>query len=310
MAAPYQRPLALFLDMMAAERGAAKNTLEAYRRDLDDYGHFLTSRGAAVESVGTSLIRDYLARCDATGLSSASVARRLSAVRQWHRFLYAEGLSPDDPAAVLEGPKKGMVLPKVLSVDEVDRLLSVAREGLEDEARPLSARLRASQMASLIEVLYASGLRISEAIALPVTVVQRDQPFLIVRGKGNKERMVPLHAAARAALAHYMRLREEAKLAASKWLYPSDSESGHMTRQHAARELKLLASAAGLSPDKVSPHVLRHAFASHLLQNGADLRAVQQLLGHSDISTTQIYTHVLDERLTAMVRDLHPLNDG
>jgi len=299
--------IALFLDMMAAERGAAKNTLEAYRRDLDGYIAFLSGRRVGPLAATTEHVRAYLAACDAEGLKSASIARRLSAVRQFHRFLYAEGVATEDPAAVLEGPKRGRPLPKVMSVDDVDRLLSVAQEGIADEARPISERLRAARLSCLLELLYASGLRVSELISLPVAAARRDQRFILVRGKGNKERMVPLNEAAKRATAVYLALRDQAGLGPSKWLFPSHGDTGHLTRQHVGRELKGIAGAAGLSAEAVSPHVLRHAFASHLLQNGADLRSVQQLLGHADIATTQIYTHVLDERLTAMVRDLHPL---
>lgn len=299
----------LFLDMMAAERGAARNTLEAYRRDLDDYAEFLAGEGAGPKTSTTKTIRAYLADCQSRGLKTASVARRLSAVRQLHRFLYGEGLSGEDPAAVLEGPKRGRPLPKTLGLAEVDRLLATAREGLDDAARPVGERLRAARLTCLLELLYATGMRVSELIALPVGAARRDQRFLVVRGKGNKERIVPLNTAARDAMVAYLALREEAGLGPSKWLFPSSGESGHLTRQHVGRELKGVAGAAGLSAAKVSPHVLRHAFASHLLQNGADLRAVQQLLGHADIATTQIYTHVLDERLKSLVRDLHPLGN-
>jgi integrase/recombinase XerD len=236
----------------------------------------------------------------------------LSAIRQLYRFLYAEGHRTDDPAAVLEGPKRGRPLPKVLSVREVDALLAAVRT---DTEQPISQRLRAARMTCLIEVLYATGLRVSELVALPASAARRDERMLIVRGKGNKERLVPLNDAAKRAMRGYLALREEAtaatkmKKAQSKWLFPSFGESGHLTRQHFARDLKSLAAAAGLKPRQVSPHVLRHAFASHLLQNGADLRSVQTLLGHSDIATTQIYTHVLQDRLKSLVRDLHPLAD-
>jgi integrase/recombinase XerD len=300
----------LFLDMMAAERGAAGNTLAAYRRDLEDYAGYLATEGVGTRGATTEAIRGYLADCAGRGLKTASVARRLSAVRQLHRFLYGEGLMASDPAAVLEGPKRGRPLPKVLSPEEVDRLLAVAREGLDDAERPVGERLRAARMACLLELLYASGLRVSELIALPVVAARRDQRFLVVRGKGNKERIVPLNQAAKDAMAVYLGLREAAGLGPSKWLFPSSGESGHLTRQYVGRELKEVAGAAGLPVVKVSPHVLRHAFASHLLQNGADLRSVQQLLGHADIATTQIYTHVLDERLAGLVRDLHPLAEN
>ena len=236
------------------------------------------------------------------------MARRLSAIRQLYRFLYAEGHRADDPAAVIEGPKRGRPLPKVLSIGEVDRLLSTAHAGATDAARSDAERLRALRLACLLEVLYATGLRVSELIALPASAARRDERMLVVRGKGNKERMVPLNQAAKTAMRAYLdALAKAEREATSKWLFPSFGESGHITRQHAARELKGLASAAGIGATRISPHVLRHAFASHLLQNGADLRVVQTLLGHADISTTQIYTHVLDERLKSLVRDLHPL---
>ena len=235
------------------------------------------------------------------------MARGLSALRQLYRFLYAEGHITTDPAAVLEGPRRGRALPKVLSVNDVDRLLACAHATAGEDAPPMR-RLRALRLVCLIEVLYASGLRVSELIALPASAARRDARMLVIRGKGGRERLVPLNTAAHAAMQAYQD-GIAAQDITGKWLFPSFGESGHLTRQHAARELKDLAQAAGLAPARVSPHVLRHAFASHLLQNGADLRVVQTLLGHADISTTQIYTHVLEERLKTMVRDLHPLAD-
>jgi integrase/recombinase XerD len=307
----------LYLDMLAAERGAAANTLEAYRRDLEDFSEDLRESGGAVASAVSDDIRAYLGRLSERGFSTASVARRLSAIRQLYRFLYAEGNRKDDPAAAIEGPKRGRPLPKVLSVGHVDQLLTSSREGIADEARPVSERLRVARLACLLEVLYATGLRVSELVSLPASAARRDERMLIVRGKGNKERLVPLNNSAKQAMRDYLALREEAEkdkkkgsLKASKWLFPSFGESGHLTRQHFARDLKALAAQAGLKPKQVSPHVLRHAFASHLLQNGADLRSVQTLLGHADISTTQIYTHVLEERLKSLVRDLHPLGEA
>lgn len=299
----------LFLDMLAAERGARENTLAAYRSDLDDFATALAAQDRTVAKAGTDDIRAYLAGLAERGFQASSVARKLSAIRQLYRFLYAEGRRKDDPAAVLEGPKRGRALPKVLSIAQVDKLLAAAREGIADEKRPAAERLRAARMNCLLEVLYATGLRVSELVALPASAARRDQRMLIVRGKGGKERMVPLNGAARDAMADFLKLRKAEKREESKWLFPSFGQSGHLTRQHFARDLKSLASAAGLSAKAVSPHVLRHAFASHLLQNGADLRAVQTLLGHADISTTQIYTHVLEERLKSLVRDLHPLAD-
>jgi integrase/recombinase XerD len=308
-----ERLIDLYLDMLAAERGAAANTLEAYRRDLEDFSDHLAEHGGSVASADSDAIRGYLARLSERGLSTASVARRLSAVRQLYRFLYAEGNRKDDPAAAIEGPKRGRALPKVLSVSHVDQLLTVARRGMEGDAA-ITERLRAARLTCLLEVLYATGMRVSELVALPASAAQRDQRMLIVRGKGNKERLVPLNESAKQAMRDYLALREEAgttlkkgSTKAAKWLFPSFGASGHLTRQHFARDLKALAAATGLKPKQVSPHVLRHAFASHLLQNGADLRSVQTLLGHADISTTQIYTHVLEERLKSLVRDLHPL---
>jgi integrase/recombinase XerD len=299
----------LFLDMLAAERGAAANTLAAYRRDLDDFSDHLASAGRRIVDASSDDLRDYLGELSRRGFKATSLARRLSAIRQLYRFLFAEGHRKDDPAAVLEGPKRGQALPKVLTVDEVDRLLAAARAARDaEEASPL-ARIRAARLICLLEVLYATGLRVSELVTLPASAARRGQQMLIVRGKGEKERMVPLNEAARRAMTDYLGLLAEAGREASKWLFPSFGESGHLTRQHFGRELKDLAVAAGLSAAKVSPHVLRHAFASHLLQHGADLRSVQMLLGHADISTTQIYTHVLEERLKSLVRDLHPLGE-
>ncbi|MET0427804.1 MAG: site-specific tyrosine recombinase XerD [Microvirga sp.] len=303
------RHAGLFLDMLAAERGASKNTLDAYRRDLEDYLSYLREAGEAPVSAGAATVRAFLAGLAERGLKASSAARRLSAVRQFHKFLYVEGYAAADPTASVAAPRKGRILPKVLSVDEVDRLLDVSRAAADREEASPAARLRAARMACLLELLYATGLRVSELIALPRGAAKSRDRFLIVRGKGAKERLVPLTEAARATARTYLSLLEGGGGAAGPWLFPSDSESGHLTRQAFARDLKAMAGAAGLRGDRVSPHVLRHAFASHLLQNGADLRIVQELLGHSDISTTQIYTHVLDERLKGMVRDLHPLSD-
>lgn len=298
----------LFLDMLAAERGAGENTLSAYRNDLDDLSAHLRAARVAVIDASTDDLRGFLKSLDERGFKASSLARRLSAVRQLYRFLYAEGKRGDDPAAVLEGPKRARALPKVLSIAEVDNLLTKARAQAEDAALPAAQRLRAARLLCLLEVVYATGLRVSEVVALPASAARRDQRMLVVRGKGGKERLVPLNQAAKRAMAEYLALRAEAKSdAQSKWLFPSFGEQGHLTRQHFARELKALGAACGIDGARLSPHVLRHAFASHLLHNGADLRVVQTLLGHADISTTQIYTHVLEERLKSLVRDLHPL---
>jgi integrase/recombinase XerD len=303
----------LFLDMLAAEQGAGPNTLDAYRRDLTDFSEFLARGGQSFASSETQALRDYLGDLDTRGFKSSSVARRLSAMRHLFRFLLNERVRSDDPAAILSGPKRGRSLPKVLSIADVDRLLACAKAlGEGPEASPLQ-QLRALRLYCLLEVLYATGLRVSELVALPRSAARRDARMIVVRGKGNKERLVPLNEASRQAMADYLAAMEALKsekkkgAANSKWLFPSSGESGHLTRQHFARDLKELAASAGLAPRLVSPHVLRHAFASHLLHNGADLRIVQTLLGHTDISTTQIYTHVVEERLKSLVRDLHPL---
>ena len=304
--------ITLFLDMLAAEQGAGDNTLQAYRRDLTDFSEFLGRIGQTFVSADTENLRNYLADLDTRGFKSSSVARRLSAIRHLHRFLLKERIRPDDPAAILSGPKRGRGLPKVLSISDVDRMLTKARELAQAADAPLQ-QLRALRLYCLLEVLYATGLRVSELVSLPLAAARRDARMIVVRGKGDKERLVPLNDASRQAMAEYLSATQAAaatkkkSAATSKWLFPSFGESGHLTRQHFARDLKELAAAAGLAPRLVSPHVLRHAFASHLLHNGADLRIVQTLLGHTDISTTQIYTHVVEERLKSLVRDLHPL---
>jgi integrase/recombinase XerD len=303
----------LFLDMLAAEQGAGNNTLDAYRRDLTDFSEFLGHSGQDFAGAQTQGLRDYLADLDTRGFKSSSVARRLSAMRHLFRFLLNERIRSDDPAAILSGPKRGRGLPKVLTISDVDRLLVHAKALTTAPETSAPQRLRALRLYCLLEVLYATGLRVSELVSLPRTAARRDARMIVVRGKGNKERLVPLNEPSRQAMADYLAAIEALKTekkknaANSKWLFPSSGESGHLTRQHFARDLKELAAAAGLAPRLVSPHVLRHAFASHLLHNGADLRIVQTLLGHTDISTTQIYTHVVEERLKSLVRDLHPL---
>ncbi|MBV9260612.1 MAG: site-specific tyrosine recombinase XerD [Pseudolabrys sp.] len=302
--------VALFLDMLAAERGASRNTIDAYSRDLSELAGYLRERGRDLHDATTADLRGYLKSLADEGYKASSVARRLSALRQLFRFLYAEQHRADDPAAVLEGPKRARTLPKVLSIAEVDALLVAARTAMNDATQKMPQRLRAARLACLLETVYATGLRVSELVALPVSAARRNQAMLAVRGKGGKERLVPLNGAAKTAMADYLALRAQAGHEAnSKWLFPSFGDSGHLSRQHFARELKALAGTAGIAPERISPHVLRHAFASHLLHNGADLRVVQTLLGHADISTTQIYTHVLEDRLKSLVRDLHPLTD-
>jgi integrase/recombinase XerD len=303
----------LFLDMLAAEQGAGGNTLGAYRRDLEDFSAFLTRERRNFVTATTQTLRDYLGDLDVRGFKSSSVARRLSAMRHLFRFLLSERIREDDPAAILSGPKRGRSLPKVLSIADVDRLLAHAKAAIDTPDASPARRLRATRLYCLLEVLYATGLRVSELVSLPLSAARRDARMIVVRGKGNKERLVPLNDASRQAMADYLAAMDDrrgagkAAAARPKWLFPSFGESGHLTRQHFARELKELAAATGLAPRLISPHVLRHAFASHLLHNGADLRIVQTLLGHTDISTTQIYTHVVEERLKSLVRDLHPL---
>ena len=303
----------LFLDMLAAEQGAGANTLEAYRRDLSDLSDFLSRSGQSFAVTETQTLRDYLADLDTRGFASSSVARRLSAVRHLFRFLLNERLRSDNPASILSGPKRGRALPKVLSIADVDRMLTRAKELAQASDASALQRLRRIRLYCLLEVLYATGLRVSELVALPYSAARHDARMIVVRGKGNKERLVPLNEASRQAMTDYLAAMDLLKpqtrknATTSKWLFPSFGESGHLTRQHFARDLKELAVSAGIAARLVSPHVVRHAFASHLLHNGADLRIVQTLLGHTDISTTQIYTHVVEERLKSLVRDLHPL---
>jgi integrase/recombinase XerD len=299
---------ALFLDMLAAERGAAKATLSAYEADLDDWRVFTVRHGGLLKATSDT-VRDFLAELEVRGLKASSAARRLSAVRQLHRFLYAENHRGDDPTAAISGPKRGRPLPKTMTVRDVDRLLGAVREPLSRAEATPEERSRAARMSCLLELLYATGLRVSELVSLPLAAARTREEFLIVTGKGAKERLVPLTQAARQAMRVHLEMLKAQRCGQGPHLFPADSATGHITRQSFARDLKAAAGAAGLSAEAVSPHVLRHAFASHLLQNGADLRIVQELLGHADISTTQIYTHVLDERMKAMVRDLHPLSD-
>nr|WP_316656543.1 site-specific tyrosine recombinase XerD [uncultured Gellertiella sp.] len=298
-----------FLEMMSAERGAAANTLSSYQRDLEDLHAHLKARGLRLAEAASADLGAYLQSMAAQGFAASSQARRLSAIRQFYRFLYAENLRGDDPTGILDAPKKIRPLPKTMRVDEVSRLLEQAAR---EAAAPGPDQLARVRMLALIELLYATGMRVSELVSLPVRVLDQEGRFLVIRGKGNKERLVPLSRSAIAALKTYGTLKAAAVAAAgvpdeSPWLFPAGGEQGHLSRQVFARDLKGLAIRAGLSPSALSPHVMRHAFASHLLQNGADLRVVQELLGHSDISTTQIYTHVLEERLHQLVQTHHPL---
>ncbi|MEQ9109653.1 MAG: site-specific tyrosine recombinase XerD [Rhodospirillaceae bacterium] len=288
-----------FLDMMSAERGASPNTLDAYARDLENLAEDL---GADVSQASSEQLRVFLSRLMSQGLKPSTAARKLSCLRQFYQFLFAEGVRPDDPTSILDSPKQGARLPKYLGEEEVDVLLQACRE----KSTPRALRLTA-----VLELLYATGLRITELVSLPLAAVARDRPVLIVRGKGNKERMVPIGSPARAAVSAYLEVRESfmpVSQKSSPWLFPAQTNRGHMNRGAVSKALKDLAVVAGISPSRVSPHVLRHSFASHLLAHGADLRSLQQMLGHADISTTQIYTHVLDERLRKLVQTSHPLS--
>jgi integrase/recombinase XerD len=292
-----------FLAMLSAERGASPNTIEAYAADLDGFLSFLVERGIASADATSADVQAYLGLLASEGQAPTSRARRLSAIKQYYRFLLAEDLIALDPTSGLQGPKKQRALPKVLSIAEVDRLLEVSQKQCEgQEGR---AVFRALRFHCLLEILYATGMRVSELVGLPRSVLRGDKRVLTIKGKGGRERLVPLNATARAALDAFLGV--SGRFDNSTWLFPSKSAFGHVTRQGFALDLKAVAEAAGIAPERVSPHVLRHAFASHLLDRGADLRAVQQLLGHADISTTEIYTHVLQERLKALVNAHHPL---
>jgi integrase/recombinase XerD len=298
-----------FLEMMAAERGAAPLTLEAYRRDLVDFSALLVSRGASPSGASTELIRAYLSAQARAGLSTRTVARRLSTLRQFFRFLCGEGIRSDDPCANVDSPRQGLILPRFLSEDDVERLIATGYRRVKGRSRVVAD---ARRMVALLELLYATGLRVSELVSLPLNAIQERRECLVVRGKGSKERLVPLSKPALKAVGVYREVRSVflKKNEESNFLFASRSASGHLTRHRFAQMLKALAVEAGIDPDTVSPHALRHAFASHLLAHGADLRSVQKMLGHSDIATTQIYTHVLDERLKETVRAHHPLSQS
>jgi len=295
--APLSRHIEAFLEMMAAERGAARLTLAAYRHDLSDAAAFL---GSAVEAANTEDLRRYLTKIARAGLAPRSAARRLSALRQFYRFLVVDGRRSDDPSAALDSPRLGRPLPKLLSEAEADGLLAAAR---------VRGGIEGARLTCLLELLYGAGLRVSELVSLPLAAVRGERRFLVLRGKGDKERLVPLGEPARAALADYLAVRGafESGGRSARFLFPSRSGAGHLTRRRCAQLLKELALEAGLDPARLSPHVLRHAFATHLLERGADLRSVQEMLGHADIATTQIYTHVAGERLQRLVNEHHPL---
>lgn len=290
----------LFLDMLTAERGASANTHEAYRQDLKILRSHLLRQRSDLLDVDAGKLRGFLAAQNGRGMSPRTAARRLSTVRQFYRFLLGEGLRGDDPSAELDAPRRGRALPKILDRGEVDALLAATRA---------IGGLGGLRLVALLETLYATGLRVSELVTLPLSAVERDPAMLQVRGKGDKERLVPLGEEARVALSEWRLARGRLKLdgRSARYLFPSRGKEGHLTRQRFAQLLKAVAVRAGIAPSRVSPHVLRHAFASHLLEGGADLRSVQLMLGHADIATTQIYTHVLDERLKSLVENHHPL---
>ncbi len=300
-----------FLEAQAAELGAARNTLLAYGRDLKDFSGWLGAKSKRFESATREDVEAYLVSCDAEGLSKATRARRLSAIKQLYRFAFEEGWRDANPAIQIKGPGRDGRLPKTLSVPEVDALLDAARD---------SGRNKSDQQRNtcLMELLYATGMRVSELVALPVSAARGDPRMLLILGKGSKERMVPLSPPARAALADWLATRDAAEDLAgtqgaqpSRFLFPSRGKSGHLTRHRFYLLIKEFAATAGVKDDKVTPHTLRHAFATHLLANGADLRSIQTLLGHADVATTEIYTHVLDERLSELVLEHHPMaKDG
>jgi integrase/recombinase XerD len=303
-ARPMAHWISAFLDAQAAELDAADNTRLAYARDLRDFAEWLEDRGAHFADASQDVIEEYLIHCEAQGLARSTRARRLSAIRQLYRFAFEEGWREDNPAIRLKGPGKDRKLPGTLSVEEVEALISAARQPGRDQLRNTC----------LMELLYATGMRVSELVGLPVAAARGDPGILLVRGKGGKERMVPLSGPARDALADWLAERDEAEAArlaagtpASKFLFPSRGASGHLTRHRFYGLIKELSVAAGIPPSKVTPHTLRHAFATHLLANGADLRAIQTMLGHADVSSTEIYTHVLDARLRDLVLKHHPL---
>jgi integrase/recombinase XerD len=290
--------------MMSAERAAAANTLKAYARDLADAESRLAPRGADLASATDEQIEAYFTELGARGLSPATAARRRAAVRQFYRFVLGERWREDDPSRRVDAPKKGRPLPKVLTRAEVDALIAAAA------AKDGAAGLR---LAALIETIYASGLRVSEAVSLTLAALARDPAYLMVRGKGGKERLAPLNAPARTAIKDYLTVRRSflpRGVKESPWLFPSRARTGRLTERRFAQLLDEAARHAGVDPAKVSPHVLRHAFATHLLEGGADLRVVQTLLGHADIVTTQIYTHVAEDRLREVVETKHPLARG
>ena len=290
-----------YLEMMLAERGAAANTLAAYSSDMDAFSAYLEKTNGSLMDATAEDIRDYITRIAKSGRGRSTQARHLSTLRQFYRFLQSEDRRSDHPCATVQLPQRDRTLPKTLTETEVNRLIEEAR---------LTPGPEGLRLLTLVELLYATGLRISELVSLPLNSLDSKSRLLIVRGKGGRERMVPVGEPAAMVLDNYLRVRFKfcGKTTTSKWLFPSRGATGHLTRRRVGQLLKMLATRVGINPRKVSPHVLRHAFASHLLAHGADLRSVQSMLGHADISSTQIYTHVLQSRLAKLVRDHHPLS--
>ncbi|VAX08739.1 Site-specific tyrosine recombinase XerD [hydrothermal vent metagenome] len=296
-----------FLEMLGAERGASNNTLESYARDLD---HLSQNAPAPLNDITRDQVRAYLALLQKKGLAARTQARKLSSMRQFFKFLYGEGLRGDNPALGIDSPRIGQSLPKLLSEDQVSKLLKLVEAQAQNKRAQNKPGLKSLRLHALIELLYATGLRVTELVSLPLSAVRSGQPYIFVRGKGNKERLVPMNDRAIKALEVYIEAMTSLSPSGnnSKWLFPSRGAKGHLTRHRFAQLLKKIGAEAGILPSQLSPHVLRHAFATHLLSRGADLRAVQKMLGHSDITTTQIYTHVLEERLKSLVQQKHPLS--
>jgi integrase/recombinase XerD len=312
-----QAAIEAFLDMMSAERGASPNTLEAYRRDLLAFAADLAKRRATLKAATRDDVRRHLAGFAASGAKASSQARHLSTLRQFYGFAFNEGWRKDDPTSAIDAPKRGRQLPKILSRDEIERLLDAARKlgsdtKSEKKKKKTEKNPEALRLVCIVELLYASGLRISELVTLPLAAASGKRGFVYVRGKGGKERLAPLNPSANKAIENYLKVRGAFLSNAndSKFLFPSRGAEGHFTRRRCHQLLKELASSAKIDPAKLSPHVLRHAFATHLVEGGADLRSVQTLLGHADIATTQIYTHVASDRLKATVESAHPLARG
>ncbi|MBB5519717.1 tyrosine recombinase [Amphiplicatus metriothermophilus] len=295
--------IALFLEMMAVERAAAPSTLKNYGRDLQRFEAFARARGETLETAGADDIAAFLAALEAEGIAASTAALKVSALRQFYQFLYTEGLRGDNPTRAIDRPRAKRPLPRTLTAEETARLMAAAAEG---------GAAKALRLKAMVETLYGAGLRVSELVRLPLAAFRPGQPFLLVKGKGGKERLAPLGGAAAAALEDYLAVRARflakgAPACARGFLFPSRGKTGHLTAARFAQMLKELAVRAGIEPSRLSPHVLRHAFATHLLEGGADLRSVQQMLGHADITTTQIYTHVARDRLREVVFTLHPL---